>query len=390
MRVKILFAGGGSGGHIFPIIAVARELRRIYPSIKDGDLKSSKKEEEKKLELFYIGPKDYFEKIFLSQEGIKVKEISAGKIRRYLGVKSILQTLIDVFIKTPIGFFQAFFFIFFLSPDLVFSKGGFGSVSSVFAAWILQIPIFLHESDIVPGLANKILSGFALEIFISFSATEYFPVKKMILVGNPIRNEILEGTKDTAKFLFQIAGQKPVILILGGSQGAKRINNTVLEILPDLLTNFEIIHQAGENNFEQIQRETNIMLGEDQKRYYHLFPFFKEDKLKYAYKIADFVVSRAGAGSIFEIAALGKPSMLIPLSESAQNHQLKNAYFYSRNGSCLVMEEANLTPHFFLEKLRFFFTHPRELEKMREVALEFSKPMAAKVIAGYITSYLTK
>jgi len=384
--MKILFAGGGSGGHIFPIIAVAREIRRIYPSIKDGDLPASKKS----LEFFYIGPKDDFERIFLSQEGIKVKEIFAGKIRRYLGLKSITQTLIDLFIKTPVGFFQSFFYIFFLSPDLVFSKGGFGSVPSVLAAWILQIPIFLHESDIAPGLANRFLSGFALEIFTSFSATEYFSVKKMILAGNPIRNEILEGTKDIAKFLFQITGEKPVVLILGGSQGAKRINNVVLEILPDLLADLEVIHQAGVNNFEQVQKEVNVMLEKNQKKYYHLFPFFKEDKLKYAYKISDFVVSRAGSGSIFEIAALGKPSILIPLPGSAQNHQVKNAYSYARNGSCLAIEEANLTPHFFLERLNYFFAHPRELEKMREAALEFAKPMAAKVIAGYIVSYLTK
>jgi len=384
--MKILFAGGGTGGHIFPIIAVARELRRIYPAIKDGDLKPSKRG----LEFFYIGPKDDFEKMFLSQEGIKVKEILAGKIRRYLGFKIILQTLIDLLIKTPIGFFKSFFYVFFLSPDLVFSKGGFGSVPSVLAAWLLQVPIFLHESDITPGLANRFLSVFALEIFVSFSATEYFPVKKMILVGNPIRNELLEGTDDIGKFLFQTTGEKPVVLILGGSQGARKINNTVLEILPTLLTDFEVIHQVGDKNFEQIQQETNVMLGEEQKKYYHLIPFFKEDKLKYAYAIANFIISRAGSGSIFEVAALGKPSILIPLPHSAQGHQVKNAYSYTRNGGCLVIEEANLTPHFFLEKLKYFFSHPQELERMKKAALEFSKPMAAKVIAGYIASYLTR
>lgn len=388
--MKILFTGGGSGGHIFPIIAIVREMRRIYPAVKDDDLGAAKKGGEKKLEIFYIGPKDNFGKVFLSQEGIKIKEIFAGKIRRYVNLKSVPQTLVDIFIKTPIGFFQSFFYTFFLNPDLVFSKGGFGSVPSVLAAWILQTPIFMHESDISPGLANKFLSSFAMEVFVSFPATEYFSPKKKILVGNPIRKEILDGTKDIAKFLFQITGEKPVVLILGGSQGARKINHTVLEVLPDLLLNFEIIHQCGEKNFEEVQREVNIMLGEEQKKYYHLIPFFKEDKLKHAYKIADFIVSRAGSGSIFEIAALGKPSILIPLSNSAQNHQLKNAYSYAAYGSCLVMEEINLTPRFFLEKIKFFFTHPQELEKMGKAALDFSKPMAAKVISGYIISYLTK
>jgi len=375
--MKILFSGGGTAGHILPIIALTRELRRISP--------------ENYFQFFYIGPRDEFSKILLSQEGIKVKGIVTGKIRRYLGPKEIFQNIIDVLIKIPIGFFQSFFHIFFLSPDVIFSKGGYGSFTSVLAGKILQVPIFLHESDIVPGLANRILSKFSMEIFVSFPIrkTEHFPLKKMIYVGNPVRKEILEGSKEKAKEALELSGEKPVVLILGGSQGAQRINDKILEILPDLLVEFEIIHQCGEQNYEQVKADKSVMIGENLAKYYHLFSFLKEEELKYAYAAADLIVSRAGSGSIFEIAALGKPSILIPLPESAQNHQLRNAYAYAEKGAALVMEEINFTPHFFLEKLKYLIYFPDQMKKMQQAAKEFAKPQAAKIIAEYIKEYLS-
>jgi UDP-N-acetylglucosamine--N-acetylmuramyl-(pentapeptide) pyrophosphoryl-undecaprenol N-acetylglucosamine transferase len=374
--MKILFTGGGTGGHVFPIIAIAREIRKF-----------STKEE---FEFFYFGPKDEFAKLLLSEEDIKVKYLLAGKIRRYFTLKSFFQNLIDIFIKNPIGVFQAFFRIFFLTPDLIFSKGGFGSVPTVMAGWLLGVPIFLHEADFVPGIANRILSKFSLEIFISFPKTIYLPEKKMILVGNPIRRELLGGSEQGAKEFFKLTGEKPTILVLGGSQGAQRINDKILEILPMFLKEFELIHQCGENNFKQVKAEAKVMITKDFEKYYHPFPFLKEGELKKAYAASDFIVSRAGSGVIFEIAALGKPSILIPLPESAQRHQFKNAYTYAENGASVVMEEENFTPRFFLEKLKYFFSNPNELEKMKEAAKEFSKPLAAKTIAGYIVDYLTE
>ncbi|MCP6719377.1 MAG: UDP-N-acetylglucosamine--N-acetylmuramyl-(pentapeptide) pyrophosphoryl-undecaprenol N-acetylglucosamine transferase [Patescibacteria group bacterium] len=373
--MKILFTGGGTGGHVFPIIAIVREIRKL----------SSKEN----LEFFYSGPKDDFGKILLSQENIEIKHILAGKIRRYIDAKSFLQNLVDILFKMPIGFLQAFFHIFFLAPDLIFSKGGFGSIPTVIASWLLGTPIFLHESDATPGIANRILSKFSLEIFISFRKTPYFPEGKMISTGNPIRRELLEGSKEKAKILFKISGEKPVILILGGSQGAQRINDKILEILPKILEEFELIHQSGENNFSQVKAEAKVIITKISEKYYHPFPFLKEGELKRAYAICDLVVSRAGSGTIFEIAALGKPSILIPLPESAQNHQLKNAYTYAKNGSAIVLEEENFTPHFFLEKLKNLFSHPEKLDKMGKLAKEFSKPLAARTIAGYVSDYLS-
>ncbi|MFH1462425.1 MAG: UDP-N-acetylglucosamine--N-acetylmuramyl-(pentapeptide) pyrophosphoryl-undecaprenol N-acetylglucosamine transferase [bacterium] len=375
--MKILFTGGGSGGHIVPIIAIVREIRKIY----------SKED----LQFFFIGPKDEFSSILLSQEGIKVKQVLAGKIRRFSGWKTIFQNLADIFFKIPLGIVQSFFQIFFISPDLIFSKGGFGSIPGVISGKLLFTPIFLHESDVTPGLANRFIARFVFEVFVSFPKTEYFPSEKMILSGNPIRKEILDSSKEEAKYFFKLNSEKPVVLILGGSQGSQRINDEILEILPNLLENFEIILQSGEKNFPQVKAEVEAVINnKDLEKSFHLFPFFKEHELRLAFGASDLIVSRAGSGSIFEIAAAGKPSILIPLPESAQNHQVKNAYAFAENQACLVMEESNFTSHFFLEKLKYLFLHPQELKNMSEKAKEFSKPQAAKIIANYLVEYLTK
>ncbi|MBU0547011.1 MAG: undecaprenyldiphospho-muramoylpentapeptide beta-N-acetylglucosaminyltransferase [Patescibacteria group bacterium] len=370
--MKILFTGGGTGGHIFPIIAITRELRKIYPQ----DIK-----------FFYIGPRDDFSSVLLSQEGIKVKTICTGKVRRYLTIASLIQNFFDIFFKIPIGILQSFLYIFFLAPDLIFSKGGFGSFPPAIAGLLLQTPLFLHESDVAPGATNRFLSRFAKKIFVSFPNTEYFSQSKIILVGNPIRKEMLDESETLSQDFFKTTNEKPIILILGGSQGAQRINDEIFEVLPELLREFELIHQTGIKNFKQIENESKVIISEDLEKYYHPFPFFREQELKKAYQLADLIVSRAGAGSIFEIAALGKPSILVPISEAAQNHQIKNAYTYAQDGASQVLEEANFTSHFFLEKLKNLFAHPLELEKMSQAAQKFAKPTAATNMAKQIINY---
>jgi UDP-N-acetylglucosamine--N-acetylmuramyl-(pentapeptide) pyrophosphoryl-undecaprenol N-acetylglucosamine transferase len=370
--MKIVFAGGGTAGHIFPIIAIVREIKRIHA--------------DKNFQFFFIGPKDQFSATLLSQEGIKVKTITAGKMRRYLS----FQNVIDLIFKTPIGILQSFFHIFTISPDLIFSKGGYGSLPVIIAGWSLLTPVFVHESDVSPGLANKIASRFALEIFTAFpiEKTEYFPSKKVLAVGNPIRREILQGSEQEAKRVFNLTGEKPIVLVTGGSQGAVRINDKILIILSDLLKNYEVIHQTGQNNFDQVKAEADVVLSKNKSKYYHPFPFLNDTELAHALNAASLVISRAGSGSIFEIAAASKPSILAPLSKSAQNHQVKNAYVYAEEGAALVMEEVNFTPHFLLERIENLFSSPEKLRQMSEKAKEFAKPEAAKIVAEYIVAYL--
>ncbi|MCK4354879.1 undecaprenyldiphospho-muramoylpentapeptide beta-N-acetylglucosaminyltransferase [Candidatus Parcubacteria bacterium] len=375
--MKILFTGGGTGGHIFPIIAVLREIKKIRS--------------KEPIDFFYIGPKDNFQN-FLFKEGVKIKNINTGKIRRYWGIKSFFQNLADIFFRIPFGIFQAFWYIFALNPDLIFSKGGFGSLPAVISGWILRVPIFLQESDVSAGFANRILSRFCLEIFVAFPVekTTGLPAQKMISTGNPIRTKILEVKKEEAKQALKLTNEKPVILILGGSQGAQRINDNILEILPEFLKDFEVIHQCGTKNFQGIKAELKIIVPKQLEKYYHLYPFLDDKNLANAYNAADAVVSRAGSGSIFEISALGKPSILIPLEEAAQNHQLKNAYCYSETGASIVIEEPNFTPHFFLAKLKNLFSDHKRIKNMSAKAKKFSRPKAAQIIAGYIIEYLNQ
>ncbi len=374
--VKILFNGGGTAGHIFPIIAIVRELRKMGFDAQ----------------FFYAGPKDDFGEMILGQESIKIKWILSGKIRRYFNRKSILENIVDVLFKIPLGFAQAFLHVFTLAPDLIFSKGGYGSLATVMAGQILEVPIILHESDAAPGLANRFMSKFTNQIFVAFpvAQTEYFSQEKMIAVGNPMRVELLNGDAEKAKKYFDLTGEKPVILVLGGSQGAQAVNDLLLAILPQLLFDFEVIHQTGSKNLEQLKAEAKVVIDEELARRYHPIGFLKEVELRDALKACDLVISRAGSGSIFEIAAIQKPSILIPLSSSAQDHQLKNAYAYAQNKAALVMEEANLTPRFFLEKIKYLFANPDELQKMSQRAKEFSRPDSAKIIAGYILKSLVK
>lgn len=374
--MKILFAGGGTGGHILPIIAVARELKASYPG--------------QNLELFYMGPQDKFGDILFSQEGIKTFTVRAGKFRRHKQFGTFFQNLSDILFTTPLGIIKAFKILFFLSPDLIFSKGGYGAIPPTIAGKLLGIPIFLHESDKVPGKANLTAEKFALEIFTSFPFTGSFPPSKVLLVGNPIRRRLLGGSRNEAMQAFQLMGDKPILLIMGGSQGAQRLNNMLLQILDTALTQFEIIHQTGRANFQTVNIEAQVVISEENLPYYHPFAFLNENEIRHAYAAADFIVSRAGSGSIFEIAALNKPSILIPLPESAQNHQVENAYAYAKTGAAIVLEEANMTPHFFLERIRSVIFDQAETSRMTEAAAQFAKPDAARIITDYLLSYLQR
>ena len=368
--MEIVFTGGGTGGHIFPIIAIVREMKRNYP--------------RQDMKLFYIGPKDDYSLALLDQENVVIKKILAGKLRRYFSFKNF----IDIF-RIPIGMLQAFFYLFFIAPDVVVSKGGYGSFPVVVSARILHIPVFLHESDIIPGLVTKKTSKWAAEIFTSFPKTEFFPKEKIINLGNPVRRKISQGSKERAKEIFRLQDNKPLLLILGGSQGAQRINDIILQILPEMLKDFEIIHQTGQKNFSEIKAETNAILLKSLKKYYHPFPFLDEGYYEHALSACSLVISRAGSGTIFEIAANEKPSILIPLPLSAQNHQIKNAYAYSKSGSCQVIEQGNLKPNFFLEKLKYLFSRPQDLEEMSINSKRFSRPKAAKIMASYLLEYLS-
>ncbi|UMX47433.1 MAG: undecaprenyldiphospho-muramoylpentapeptide beta-N-acetylglucosaminyltransferase [Candidatus Nealsonbacteria bacterium DGGOD1a] len=373
--MKIIFTGGGTGGHIYPIVAIVREIKKKYGT---------------DIQLSYIGPKDNFCNVVLARERVKVRHILSGKIRRYMDPLSIIQNVIDTLVKVPLGVLQSFFLLFLMNPDVVFSKGGYGSFPVAFSAWMLGIPVLLQESDSVPGLVSKKTSKYAAAIFVSFPDTENFPPRKVALVGNPVRREMVDGSKQEAVQALGIIGDRPIILIIGGSQGARRINDKILDAMPELLKSYEVIHITGPRNINQIMKESKITVGSEALGYYHPLGFADERALANIYAAADLIISRAGSGSVFEIAAVKKPSILIPLPESAQDHQVKNAYAYARAGAALVMEENNFTSHLFLEKIRELLGSAETLTAMSEAAAQFARPNAALTIADYIVKFANK
>ncbi|MCX6765044.1 MAG: glycosyltransferase, partial [Candidatus Nealsonbacteria bacterium] len=272
--MKIFFTGGGTAGHLYPIVSIVREIKKIDP--------------ERKFQFFFLGPRNNFVDAIFRDEGIVVKNISAGKMRRYFSLMNIY----DLFIRTPIGIIQAFFYIYFNPPDLIFSKGGYGSLPVAIAGRLLLVPIFTHESDIVSGIANKFIERSALEVFSSFPVKKEnirLPLEKIIVVGNPIRSEISVGSREKAKVIFNLSGTRPVVLIMGGSQGARSINQKILAILGELLEDYEIIHQTGEANFIQVTSQSRILVSEEEQEYYHPVSFIGEKDLPHAYASADLI-----------------------------------------------------------------------------------------------------
>jgi UDP-N-acetylglucosamine--N-acetylmuramyl-(pentapeptide) pyrophosphoryl-undecaprenol N-acetylglucosamine transferase len=337
----------------------------------------------------------------IKKEGFIFKRIISGKLRRYFSFKNLISPF-----QVLIGTVQAFIFICKIKPNLVFLKGGYGALPVGIIALIKKIPIVLHESDVFPGLITRIFNRWAKLTLISFEETRNYLLSgfssvhrqapSVYLSGNPVRN--FKCTKEDiikAREKLKINPDKKMIFVLGGSQGSREINELIFDLLCDLTVNFSLIHIVGKRNFSEfkekftkkynhkIQKHNYNILSQNYKAY----AFMKENDLKTAYCASDIIISRAGASIIFEIAQAGKPSILIPLINSASDHQKKNAYAYMKTGSCLVVERPNLKKNIFLKNLNNLLSNEKELSLMAKSAHEFAKPDAAKDIAGLIQRF---
>ena len=364
--MKILFTGGGTGGHFYPIIAVAQEINIIV-------------KEQRLLEpsLYYLAP-DPFDEQLLFQNNITFKKSPAGKMRRYFSILN----LFDIF-KTGWGIVKATFQVFFIYPDVIFSKGGYASFPTVLAAKLFRIPIFIHESDSIPGRVNLWAGKFARRVALSYpEAAKYFPKEKVAHTGNPVRRELYTlAPEGAAEFLHLEAGV-PVILILGGSLGAERINDTIIDVLPELVSKYQILHQVGKRNFNQVKTTAAVVLeGSEHAARYQPFEYLNDLALRMAAGSANIIISRAGS-TIFEIAIWGIPSIIIPIPQELSNgHQHKNAFTYARSGAAVVIEQKNLTPHILAAEIHRLMDDKDRQKKMREAAKQFAHPDAAKKIA---------
>ncbi|MCU9614753.1 undecaprenyldiphospho-muramoylpentapeptide beta-N-acetylglucosaminyltransferase [Caldibacillus lycopersici] len=316
----IVFTGGGSAGHVTPNIAIINEIRDLDMNIH------------------YIGSKKGIEKELIQKIKIPYYPISSGKLRRYFDWENIK----DIF-RVISGCFEARKILKKLKPDLVFSKGGFVSVPVIVAASSLKIPVFIHESDITPGLANKISQRFATKIFTSFEeAKNHFPQQKTMVIGSPIRKEILIGDALRGKKLLGFSKNLPILTIMGGSLGARKINEAVRASLDTLTNQFQIVHLCGKNNVEE---SLASIQGYRQFEYVH-------EELADILAATDFVITRGGSNAIFEFLALKIPMLIIPLGlDQSRGDQLLNAQSFEAKGFAMTLKEEQLTKETLVKKV---------------------------------------
>ena len=318
---RIILTGGGTAGHVTPNIALLPRLKELN------------------YDIHYIGSYNGIEKELIEQFGIPYHGISTGKLRRYFS----LQNFTDSF-RVVKGLDEARKLVKILKPDVIFSKGGFVSVPVVLAGKSRKVPTIIHESDMTPGLANKLSLSSATKVCCNFPETlEHLPEGKAVLTGSPIRQELLSGDKFKAREFLHFTSDKPVIMIVGGSLGAVAVNNAVRAILPELLKDFQIIHLCGKGKVDE-----SLLNIEG----YAQFEYIKEE-LRDLFAITDIVISRAGANAICELLALHKPNLLIPLSANAsRGDQILNARSFERQGFSMVLEEEEITNEILLGAIR--------------------------------------
>jgi UDP-N-acetylglucosamine--N-acetylmuramyl-(pentapeptide) pyrophosphoryl-undecaprenol N-acetylglucosamine transferase len=366
--MKILLAGGGTGGHFYPIIAVAASLKKIVKEEKFVDA-----------QIYYMAPSPYDARL-LFENDIAFKRSYAGKMRRYFSIKNVFD-----YVKTGVGVIKAVVNVWSIYPDVVFGKGGYASFPPLLAAKLLRIPVVIHESDSKPGRVNAWAGKFAKRIAVSYeSAAKYFPAGKVAHTGNPVRAEIMDPiTAEPGKF-FGLEGSEPAILILGGSQGSQRINESIIDILPDLVEDYAVIHQTGKTNFKEVSETVDVVLKDNPRRSrYKPLAYLSVLALRMAAGASSIVISRAGS-QIFEIALWKKPSIIIPIPEEVSHDQTSNAFAYAATGACSVIEESNLTPHVLLAEIRRILENQQISSKMVAATDTFAIRDAADKIAQEI------
>jgi UDP-N-acetylglucosamine--N-acetylmuramyl-(pentapeptide) pyrophosphoryl-undecaprenol N-acetylglucosamine transferase len=366
--MKILLTGGGTGGHFYPLIAVAEKINKIADRDRIVGLK-----------LYYMSDSEY-DKAALFENSISYIEVTSGKNRLYSSAKNFS----DMF-KVALGCISATFKLFAIYPDVVFSKGGYASVPALFAARLLRIPVIIHDSDSVPGRVSLWSAKFAKGIAISYpEAVEYFPKDKTVYTGQPIRDEILKKATEGAHEYWKLDPGTPTVFITGGSSGAQNINNTVLDALPELLNKYQIIHQVGTNNVKETEERVSVILNKHEyKDRYKAVGYMTPLMVKMAAGAATVIISRAGS-TIFEIAGWGVPSIIIPIPQTISRDQTHNAFNYARSGACDVIEEANFTPSILSAAIDKICDNPTRAQAMSQNALKFAQPEAAEKIAGEI------
>ncbi len=348
----IAVTGGGTGGHVYPALPVIRKLQ------KQG------------YDIHWIGSHRGIEKNLVQNWALSYHSVSTGKLRRYFSLRNFT----DIF-RILLGFFQSFFLLSRLRPALLFSKGGFVSVPPVMAAFLLKIPVLTHDSDVDPGLATRINSRFARRIFVPYKESlRFFSQKyapRLVVSGNPVREEFSNSDLTLPEDLEQKIQGRKLIVVIGGSLGAEQLNGLVEKSLETLTEEFFVIHQMGEKNYKPSDNP-----------FYLPLPFINEE-LPAIFRKADLAVSRAGAGTLWELAAAGTPSLLLPLVSGSRGDQIKNAGVFASAGLSVILPD-NTDRDIFIREIYGILNDEDKLKSMKSAANDFIRVPAADVILEYI------
>ncbi len=375
--MRIILTGGGSGGHVIPFEPIIEALRAQHVTATKT---LARRLDPERLDITFIGVADKKTHEFFRRHDVPTVSIVSGKIRRYLSWKNP----VDVFFRLPIGLLQAAFHMWRIMPDVVISKGGYGSLPVSLAAVLYRIPVLLHESDAAPGATNALLVRFATAVAVGFETTKEYLDKwqyKTFVTGTPVRAQFTTISKKEGKQTFGLPANEPLLVVLGGSQGAQQINELLLKLLPELITEMAIIHITGPDHYEAVSTVAKELISHSgRKHLYQAWPYLT-DTMAAALAAADGIVSRAGS-TLAEISHLRTPTLLIPLEGAANDHQRKNAQAYEAAGAALVLEPTNLGGNIFKQNINRIMKDEALRKTLAENLEHLDFPRAGQNIAS--------
>ncbi len=367
--MRVLVSGGGSGGHIYPALAIATQLREEYQA-----------------EILFLGSDDGLETEIVPAAGFRLATIKAGKLRRYVSWQTITGVM-----RVPVGMIQAINIVGKFRPGVAFTSGGYVVVPAGLAARLNRVPLLMHQQDVPPNLSNRLVAPLATRISVAFAdSLAYFPARKTLQPGNPIRQAMLDVRQKPPQEARQALGfeePKPLLLVTGGSQGARHLNQVVSEALLDLLTHCQVLQISGKELYNETRELSNSVLAdldEALRRHYRLVAYLNEE-MPLALQAADLVICRSGASTLSELAVLGKPSILVPLPPAiGSSPQEANAEMFKRKAAAEVIKDSDLKPQVLVEQVRRRLSSSTLLEAMAKAALSLAKPQATQEIAAEI------
>jgi UDP-N-acetylglucosamine--N-acetylmuramyl-(pentapeptide) pyrophosphoryl-undecaprenol N-acetylglucosamine transferase len=367
--MRVLVSGGGSGGHIYPALAVATQLQTEYGS-----------------EILFLGSDDGLETELVPAAGFRLATVQAGKLRRYISWQTVTGVL-----RVPVGMLQAINIVRAFRPQVAFTTGGYVAVPAGMAARLNRTPLLMHQQDVPPNLSNRLAAPLATRISVAFAdSLAYFPARKTLLLGNPVRQAILDVRQmpmQEARGVLVFEKEVPLLLVTGGSQGARHLNQVVCQALPELLAHCQVLQISGKELYNETQELSNSVLeNQDEaiRKRYRLVAYLNAE-MPMALQAADLVLCRSGASTLSELAVLGKPAILVPLPPAmGSSPQEANAAMFGRKQAAEIIKDSDLKPQLLVERVKYTIASHTLIESMANAARSFAKPQATQEIAAEI------